>query len=315
MATGPASAADTVVAHVQRPTAIRGHRRASRSSAPSKGPCSREASTTSRSFARTRSSFFPSRRPKHRSRPTLAPTATGGRNSSTCVAPAPPQWAATSSPSRSRVAPASNRSARPTLRGTRSRPTLWNGRIAFARQSQDGTRAVVYTRKLADPPSRRSKRLPGSGSAQGSPASQGIASRVEKLRSWRTLPGPPRANRQLPVHLRGPCRAHLEPQNPAARSRRRRRRRAVPRRHRLRRRISGMGAGWRARRHLPPPLLDRQTVARPVSSRRGLPGHRTRAVHPDRRLHGRLAARAAPTAAAERKRFLLPAFRSSGRAR
>jgi hypothetical protein len=40
-------------------------------------------------------------------------------------------------------------------------PTLWNGRIAFARQSKDGSRAVVYTRKLGDPRSHHSKRLPG----------------------------------------------------------------------------------------------------------------------------------------------------------
>jgi hypothetical protein len=40
-------------------------------------------------------------------------------------------------------------------------PTLWNGRIAFARESKDGSRTVVYTRRLTDPPGRRSKRLPG----------------------------------------------------------------------------------------------------------------------------------------------------------
>jgi hypothetical protein len=40
-------------------------------------------------------------------------------------------------------------------------PTLWKGRIVFARQSKDGSRAVVYTRKLTDRPARRSKRVQG----------------------------------------------------------------------------------------------------------------------------------------------------------
>jgi hypothetical protein len=40
-------------------------------------------------------------------------------------------------------------------------PTLWNGRIVFARESKDGSRPAVYTRRLADPRSHRSKRLPG----------------------------------------------------------------------------------------------------------------------------------------------------------
>jgi hypothetical protein len=38
-------------------------------------------------------------------------------------------------------------------------PTLWNGRIAFARQSKDGS--AVYTRRLGDPRSHHSERLPG----------------------------------------------------------------------------------------------------------------------------------------------------------
>jgi hypothetical protein len=39
-------------------------------------------------------------------------------------------------------------------------PTLWNGRIAFARRSKGRSRAAVYTRKLAAPRSRPSERLP-----------------------------------------------------------------------------------------------------------------------------------------------------------
>ncbi len=40
-------------------------------------------------------------------------------------------------------------------------PTLWRGRIVFARAPRTRARPVVYTRMLTDPRSRRSKRLPG----------------------------------------------------------------------------------------------------------------------------------------------------------
>lgn len=40
------------------------------------------------------------------------------------------------------------------------RPTLWKGRIAFARESEGRDRPVVYTRKLGAPRSRPSERLP-----------------------------------------------------------------------------------------------------------------------------------------------------------
>jgi len=58
-----------------------------------------------------------------------------------------------------------------TAGGDEFAPTLWKGRIAFARKVKGGGRALVYTRQLAAPRSRPSLRLPG---APGRTSSRGI---------------------------------------------------------------------------------------------------------------------------------------------
>ena len=49
-------------------------------------------------------------------------------------------------------------------------PTLWKGRVAFARRATDSDRARVYIRQLAGARSRPSERLPG---APGHTSSRG----------------------------------------------------------------------------------------------------------------------------------------------
>jgi hypothetical protein len=59
-------------------------------------------------------------------------------------------------------------------------PTLWNGRIAFARARSGRDRPVVYTRELATPRSRPSKRLPAvPRRARGEPAKGGRIAELE----------------------------------------------------------------------------------------------------------------------------------------
>ena len=52
-------------------------------------------------------------------------------------------------------------------------PTLWKGRVAFARRARDSDRARVYIRQLAAPRSQPSERLPG---APGHTTSRGVLS-------------------------------------------------------------------------------------------------------------------------------------------
>jgi hypothetical protein len=53
------------------------------------------------------------------------------------------------------------RCARPRTSASEVRPTLWKGRIAFARERKGGDRPIVYARRLGAPRSRPSERLPG----------------------------------------------------------------------------------------------------------------------------------------------------------
>jgi hypothetical protein len=68
-----------------------------------------------------------------------------------------------------------------TADGDEFAPTLWKGRIAFARKAKGADRAAVYTKELTAPRSRRSERLPG---APGHTSSRGILEldlRADKL--------------------------------------------------------------------------------------------------------------------------------------
>lgn len=68
-----------------------------------------------------------------------------------------------------------------TTDGDEFAPTLWKGRVAFARRANNSDRARVYTRQLTAPRSRPSERLPG---AHGRTSSRGILEldlRADKL--------------------------------------------------------------------------------------------------------------------------------------
>ena len=165
MAPGPASAADTVVAHVQRPTAIRDYAGIQVFSAFEGTLLEggiyhlailRKGKVELLPVAPSQAPFAADIGTDRNGSPQLVYMRCTGRDPGTgrnlgcdlftlsLASGAGEQPVSAANTSRNEIA-----------------PTLWNGRIAFARQSQDGSRAVVYTRKLTDPPARRSKRLPG----------------------------------------------------------------------------------------------------------------------------------------------------------
>ena len=164
VATSPANAADTVVAHAQRPTAIRTYAGIQVFSA-FEGTLEggsyhlailREGKVELLPVAPSQAPFEADIGPDRNGPPQLLYTRCAGRDPGTgrnlgcdlftlsLADGAGEQPVSAANTSRNEIA-----------------PTLWNGRIAFARQSKDGSRAIVYTRKLTDPPARRSKRLPG----------------------------------------------------------------------------------------------------------------------------------------------------------
>jgi hypothetical protein len=165
VAAAPASATDTVVAHLQEPSSIRTFAGIQVFSAFEgtllQGGIYRLAILRDDKFellpvAPSRAPFEADIGPDRNGRPQLVYTRCTGRDPSTgrylgcdlftlsLASGAGEQPVSAANTSRNEVA-----------------PTLWKGRTAFARQSKDGSRAVVYTRRLGDPPSHRSKRLPG----------------------------------------------------------------------------------------------------------------------------------------------------------
>jgi hypothetical protein len=159
MATSPASAADTVVAHVQRPTAIRTYAGIQVFSAFEgtlleggiyRLAILRQGKVELLPVAPSQAPFAADIGPDRNGSPQLVYMRCTGRDSGCDLFT---------------LSLASGAGEQPVSAANTSRnetaPTLWNGRIAFARESKDGSRAVVYTRKLRDPRSRHSKRLPG----------------------------------------------------------------------------------------------------------------------------------------------------------
>jgi hypothetical protein len=159
VATSPANAADTVVAHAQRPTAIRTYAGIQVFSAFEgtlleggiyRLAILRDGKTELPPVAPSQAPFEADIGPDHNRRPQLIYSRCTGRHSGCDLFTISLESGASEQPV----------SAANTARNELA-PTLWNGRIAFARQSKNGSRAVVYTRKLSDPPSKSSKRLPG----------------------------------------------------------------------------------------------------------------------------------------------------------
>ena len=165
LATSPASAADTVVAHAQRPTAIR-HYASIQVFSAFEGTLleggiyhlaiRREGKVELLPVAPSQAPFEADIGADRNRKPQLVYTrCTGGG----------PGTGRASGCDLFTLSLSSGAGEQPISAANTSRneisPTLWNGRLAFARQSKDGSRAVVYTRKLADRPARRSRRLPG----------------------------------------------------------------------------------------------------------------------------------------------------------
>jgi hypothetical protein len=159
LATSPASAADTVVAHAQRPTAIR-HYAGIQVFSAFEGTLLdggiyhlailRQDKVELLPVAPSQAPFEADIGPDRAGRPQLVYTRCTGRDLGCDLFTLPLTSGAGEQPV----------SAANTSRNEIA-PTLWKGRIVFARQSKDGSQAVVYTRKLTDRPARRSKRLPG----------------------------------------------------------------------------------------------------------------------------------------------------------
>jgi hypothetical protein len=158
VATSAASAADTVVTQVQRPTAIRafaGIQVFSTFEGTAEGgdyrlAILRQGKVELMPVAPSQAPFAADIGPDRKGRPQLIYMRCTGRDSGcdlftlSLSSGAGEQPVSAANTSRNEVA-----------------PTLWNGRIAFARHSKDGSRPVVYTRMLSDPGTRPSKRLPG----------------------------------------------------------------------------------------------------------------------------------------------------------
>ena len=170
-----------------------------------------------------------------------------------------------------------------TTDGNEFAPTLWKGRIAFARQLAGRDRPLVYTRQLDAPRSRPSTRLP---SIRRRTTTRGV---LELDLSGRRL-----AQRVFYSGRRPRCgSSHVRPQRPPAGAHGRWGRRAVLRGHRLRRRSSRVGIQL-ARRgrprdpgHLPLSPLHRRALTRAISSRRWRSRCRPRAARRGRRLRAR----------------------------
>ena len=159
VATGPASAADTVVGHTQRPTAIRTYAgiqvfSAFQGTLLEGGSYNlailRGGKTELLPVAPSAAPFEADIGPDRDGKPRLVYTRCTGRKlgcdlfTLSLATGAREQAVSAANTSRNEMA-----------------PTLWRGRIAFARESPNGARAVIYTRRLGDPPSRASRRLPG----------------------------------------------------------------------------------------------------------------------------------------------------------
>jgi hypothetical protein len=156
VATSAASAADTVVTQVQRPTAIRTYAGIQAFSA-FEGTLEggvyrlailRQGKVELMPVAPSQVPFEADIGPDRNGRPQLIYMRCTGRDSGcdlftlSLASGAGEQPVSAANTSRNEVA-----------------PTLWNGRIAFARHSKDGSQPVVYTRRLSDLRTRPSKRL------------------------------------------------------------------------------------------------------------------------------------------------------------
>jgi hypothetical protein len=156
VATSGASAADTVVTQVQRPTAIRTYAGIQVFSAFEGTPeggvyrlaILRQGKVELLPVAPSQEPFAADIGPDRDGRPQLVYMRCTGGNSGcdlftlSLASGAGEQPVSAANTSRNEIA-----------------PTLWNGRIAFARRSKNGSREVVYTRMLGDPRTRPSKRL------------------------------------------------------------------------------------------------------------------------------------------------------------
>jgi hypothetical protein len=165
MAASPASAADTVVAHVQRPSAIRDYAGIQAFSA-FEGTLleggiyhlavRREGNVELLPVAPSQAPFEADIGPDRNGSPQLVYTRCSRRGPSTGRDEGCDLFT---------FSLASGTGEQPVVTANTSKnefaPTLWKDRIAFARRARAGSRAVVYTRRLVDPPSRRSTRLRG----------------------------------------------------------------------------------------------------------------------------------------------------------
>jgi hypothetical protein len=176
MAASPASAADTVVAHAQRPTGIRTYAGIQVFSA-FEGTLEggvyrlailREGKVELLPVAPSQAPFSADIGPDRNGRPQLVYTRCTGRGPGTgrnlgcdlftlsLASGAGEQPVSAANTPRNEIA-----------------PTVWKGRIAFARQSKDRSGAVVYTRKLTDPPARPPQEVPGIPLGKTSPGIPG----------------------------------------------------------------------------------------------------------------------------------------------
>ena len=153
MASAPASAADTVVGHVLRPSAIRTYADVQVFSAFEDGTyrlaIRREGKVELLPVAPSPAPFAADIGPDRKGRPQLIYTRCKAKGRDCDLFVFSLAGGAGERPVR-----AVNTSANEVA------PTLWKGRIAFAREHKGRLRSVVYTRKLAAPRSRPSERLP-----------------------------------------------------------------------------------------------------------------------------------------------------------
>ncbi|HYM56929.1 MAG TPA: hypothetical protein VES79_03110 [Solirubrobacteraceae bacterium] len=164
VASAPASAADTVVAQLQRPTTIRSYRDVQVFSAFEGGvyrlAIRRGGQVELLPVAPSRAPFDVDIGPDTQGRPQLIYTR--------CKVEVPNSEMGTNDNTGCDLflfSPVGARTERP-VRGANTKanefaPTLWKGRIAFARKVKARDRPVVYTRALAAPRSRPAEPLPG----------------------------------------------------------------------------------------------------------------------------------------------------------
>ena len=152
---GPASAESTVVAELQRPSTIRSHAGIQVFSAFEDGAYRLAILRADRvelvPVSPSQAPFDADIGPDRNGRPQLVYSrcATEGRGCDLFVFPL--AGGGTERPVRGANTAAADEFA----------PTLWKGRIVFARKLRGGDRPVVYTRELGTPRSRPSTRLPG----------------------------------------------------------------------------------------------------------------------------------------------------------